>query len=331
MEIVVGNSGRGKRLDVFVAEHLSKSGPKWAKAVVTRSVVGELVKEGVLVNSMRSKKSLKLREGDVIVIDEGVLRGILEKINRNSTVMEVVGQQGELEIIEESKDWLVLNKQKGVVIHPGVNNTSGTLANYVVEYLQLKGEYDTAVKRGGVVHRLDKGVSGLVVFAKTREMQLHLKKQFEQRKVLKIYKVTVRKFKDTAFSKKLDNLNVELDASPEVEKVLQEDINTEWSEIEGTIDRDSANRMRMKFSTNARSGRYSSLYIKSLDRSNFLIVLKTGRMHQIRATLHYLGFVILGDRLYGDLSAKNSDKIALESVVLSLLDKDGERRSWRLI
>lgn len=325
MEITVNELGKGKRLDVFLVKHLSN-------AVVTRSVVEQLIKEGLLVNGKQVKKSMKLKVGDKLAVDGDVLKRIIEGNSRDSGVSEVTaGEQGELKIVEETDDWLVLNKQKGIVIHPGVNNHSGTLANFVVGYLQSKGEYDAAVKRGGVVHRLDKGVSGLVIFAKNRGTQLHLKRQFESREVSKIYLAKVKKFKDTAFSKQIDSMNGELKASTEVDKYLKSGIGPEWIEIEGTIDRDSANRMRMKFSTGARSGRYSSLYIKALSKSEFLIVLKTGRMHQIRATLHNLGFVISGDRLYGDSGADNSDKIALESILLSLKDRVGERREWRLI
>jgi 23S rRNA-/tRNA-specific pseudouridylate synthase len=104
-----------------------------------------------------------------------------------------------------------------------------------------------------------------------------------------------------------------------------------WQKVEGRIGRDSSNRMKMKFSTNSRSGKYSCLYIKPLSKTDFIILLKTGRMHQIRATLNYLGYSIVGDGLYGDSASAKSDRIDLESVVLSFREKGGRSKTWELI
>jgi 23S rRNA pseudouridine1911/1915/1917 synthase len=332
MEVRVGEVLQNKRLDVVALESIRESGPKWARSVVTRSIIDNLIKVGVLLNGKPAKKAAKVKSGDIVRIDESVLRSCIEESIANQGRGEIIGQKGKLEIVDEAKDWLVLNKPKGVVMHPGIGNYKGTLANFVVGYLQEKGEYDPKLKRGGVVHRLDKGVSGLVVFAKNREFQLNLKKQFENRVVTKIYLASVKKIKDTEFTNGIARGSHDRNAAKVVSEHLNDpSFDKEWYKAEGKIGRDRANKKKMKFSTLSRSGKYSSLYIKPLSEKEFLIALKTGRMHQIRATLNHLGYVIVGDGLYGDAGSKNSDKIELESVLLSFRQKGGEARTLRLV
>jgi 23S rRNA pseudouridine1911/1915/1917 synthase len=290
------------------------------------------VKEGVTVNGDVVKKAVRTKEKDAVTIDMDRLRQILEQVNVNKGLGSVEPQEGKLEIVEESRDWIVLNKPKGLVVHPGTGNPSGTLANFVAGYLSAKGEYDPSVKRGGVVHRLDKGVSGLIIFAKNRSSQLYLKKQFETRKVTKMYIANARKVRDTEFSALVSGLSSFEPRDTAVERYLRaKRVDSSWTKVEGRIARDSSNRMRMRFTTSGRSGRYSCLYIKPLSPSNFLILLKTGRMHQIRATLGYLGFVIQGDTLYGDFEQEFSSGIELQSVVLGLREMGGEMKVWKLI
>lgn len=330
MKIKVGEKSKGKRLDVFLVEHLSKHADVGVRETLTRAIVGELILKGVAVNGKLSKKSTKVSSTDLIDVDLSILEEILKEGERNKGIGAVVPEKGGVNIVYEDGDWLVVNKDKGIVMHPGVGNPSGTLANFVVGYLSEKGEYDPSVKRGGVVHRLDKGVSGLVIFAKNRASQLYLKKQFEERRVVKVYRAVVKKIADTDFSKYVSALSKKLRAEAAISDYLQ-GRGESWQEVEGKIKRDSTDRMRMKFSMGSDSGKYSSLYIKPLSQNEFLISLKTGRMHQIRATLKYLGFVILGDRLYGDSDAQNSGVINLESICLRIRDKKGSLKEWRLI
>jgi 23S rRNA-/tRNA-specific pseudouridylate synthase len=175
-------------------------------------------------------------------------------------------------------------------------------------------------------------VSGLIIFAKNRASQLYLKKQFETRKVTKMYIANVRKVRDTEFSGQVNSQRSYETSDKAVDRYLRTGrLDRSWIKVEGKIGRDSTHRMRMKFTTSGRSGRYSCLYIEPLSTSSFLILLRTGRMHQIRATMAYLGYTILGDSLYGDFQPEFSSGIELESVVLGLREKSGKMKMWKLI
>ena len=142
----------------------------------------------VLINGKSSKPSCRLKSGDKVEVKEENVDNILS----NSSYDKITPQNHPLDIVYESESYLVINKSKGVSVHPGVGNSKDTLANYVAGYLTKKGEYDTTIDRAGVVHRLDKPVSGLIVFAKNSEMQSYLQKQFENHRKQKKYKAHAR-------------------------------------------------------------------------------------------------------------------------------------------
>lgn len=307
MEISIDNKDKGMRVDKKVAEILSK----FQNISLTRSIIQRYLKEGCKVNGEIPKKSYKFKEGDILFVDEQYW----EKINREIDLSdEIKPQSGKLDIRYEDKDLIALYKPKGLVVHPGVGNRENTLANYIRFYLEGNNEYDSLMDRCGIVHRLDKGVSGLMVVAKNKHTQEYLKNEFKEKNVIKIYHAYLEEGKK--FEQKID-----------LKKYLKEmSINLQpwkdWEKVEGYIGRSSSNRYRMEFKTYEFSGSKYALSYIFFSENEALIKIDTGRMHQIRCTLKYLGYNIKGDSLYG---IGKGDEIMLESVLLSFVKEDGER------
>lgn len=329
MEVVVSQEHVGKRADVFVLSHLKLDG----LTTLTRSSLHKYWENLVRVNGKDTKQSLKLKEGDRVDISKELL---LESMEKEISSSMILPQEGSLDIVFEDRYCLVVNKKAGVVVHPGSGNSENTLSNYVVWYLQNKEEYCKNIKRGGVVHRLDKGVSGLILFAKTLEAQQFFQKQFETQKVEKLYKAKVEgKVFPAVLSELLGSKNMNL--KKEIEKLEKYNFvcDESWARVEGYIQRSNKNRMKMFFTPLKRSygnGKLAISYIKPLSKEELLIKIETGRMHQIRATLEYLGLNILGDTLYSTKNGKGGipEKIELESILLSLENPDGERMTFKL-
>ncbi|HNZ70449.1 MAG TPA: RluA family pseudouridine synthase [Candidatus Dojkabacteria bacterium] len=158
---------------------------------VSRSLISNNINSIVLVNNHKEKRGYKLRKNDVVTIDLSGLNKILDQSiknkNLNSGIFTVVSRKGDLDIVFEDKNLLVINKKAGVSVHPGISNLDNTLANYVRYYLEDKSEFDNQVVNGGIVHRLDKCTSGLIIFAKNHETQTALKQMFKGRKIVKGY------------------------------------------------------------------------------------------------------------------------------------------------
>lgn len=310
----------GKRLDLFLLEYLENRGENTFSRSFLTSNWNNLVK----VNGKYLKQSYKLKEGDEVEIEMGKIEGLKSVMKKSS---KIKSQEGDLEILFENKDFLILEKPKGLVVHPGVGNRESTLANYVKGYLENKGELDNAVSRVGIVHRLDKGVSGLIVFAKNVAMQKHLKEQFEKQEVKKVYLADIeykqlRRGIRKYFPEKDKNI------TEEISKLEANDFECDnsWFKVEGYISRSTRNRVKMQFRKYlGKTGKRALSYIKPISQEQVLIVIKTGRMHQIRATLEYFGVGIRGDTLYGlSKSSTMPDKIALKAILLGFKELNGD-------
>ena len=306
-----------QRIDKIVVEQLKEKGFD----VPSRTFVQEKWGNWILVNQREVKPSYKIRNGDDLYINEECIGRLLENDKKSE---EIVAQQGELEVVYEDEDFLIINKAKGVVVHPGVGNEGDTLANYVRYYLEQKGEFDIHLERCGVVHRLDKGVSGLIVFAKNMSAQKWLKEQFESHKVRKLY---IAKVEVKQINKEFDQMFEEdLDIKETVQTFIDNDyeIDDTWYKAEGFVGRDHKDRVKMVFKKYEYGGSRRALsYIKRINANTVLIKIETGRMHQIRVTLKDLGMNIIGDTLYGE-GRGMPDKIELESILLSFKDLNGK-------
>ena len=306
MNINIQEKNIGVRVDILISEILREKS-------LTRNIIQRYIEKGCTVNGKRCKRSYKLKEGDILEIDEKYWDTVKRDLDLSN---EILPQKGNLDIRYEDDNLIVLYKSKGLVVHPGVGNRDNTLANFLREYLESKGEYDTLLDRCGIVHRLDKGVSGLMVVAKNKGSQDFLKGQFKDGSVIKIYRAELEESKDIEHNldikKYLKELNIELQPWKS------------WEKMEGYIGRSSVNRYKMEFKKYEFSGsKYALSYIKFFGKE-VLIKIDTGRMHQIRSTLEYLGYHIKGDCLYGN-GKEGNDMIMLESVLLSFLNIDGKR------
>jgi 23S rRNA pseudouridine1911/1915/1917 synthase len=320
--VKIDEKNKNKRLDLFVLETLHKEGYNF----ISRNFLTNNWDGIVKVNGTAKKQSYKLKLGEQVDIDMKKVEDLREKMVSST---EIRSQQGNLEILFENDDFLVVDKPKGVVVHPGIGNEDGTLVNYVKGYLSESGNFKEEVQRAGIVHRLDKGVSGIMVFAKNLEMQKHLQKQFEKHQVKKIYlaKVEYKELKGEIKKYFPSKRSEYSDIDSEIEKLQESNFTFDksWFKAQGYITRSPRNRIKMQFRRYFTGGGKKAIsYIKPLNKNELLIVIKTGRMHQIRATLEYFGIGIVGDNLYGFAKATDMpESIELRSVFLSFKELDG--------
>jgi len=261
----------GKRIDVFLAAELD----------YTRSYIKKLIVDGlVFVNGKTVKPSYKVKENDEVVVNIPEA----EKI-------DVLPENIPLDILYEDDDIIVINKPQGMVVHPAPGNYSGTLVNALLYHCKnLSGI--NGILRPGIVHRLDKDTSGVMVVAKNDKAHISLSNQIKERSVFKKYVAIV-------------------------EGVIKD----EEGKIEAPIGRHPVDRKKMAV---IEDGRYALTLYKVLERfkENTLVeaVIKTGRTHQIRVHMAYIGHPIVGDHVYGFKRQKfKLEGQALHSSVLGFM------------
>ncbi|MDR3144732.1 MAG: RluA family pseudouridine synthase [Treponema sp.] len=250
---VAGDLGEGLRLDRYVAEKLR---------LLSRSQIKARALEARL-NGKKVRISRPVKPGD-----------LLELSWTAPEPLNLIPEDIPLDIIYEDERVVVINKAQGMVVHPGAGNRSGTLANALLFRRIHRGGSGEGLPgfRPGIVHRLDKDTSGVIIAAWDEEALAFLADQFKARTVRKIYAALVR-------------------GTPKAEQG--------W--IETRIIRDSRNRQRFTVSEERGKPALTWYQVKRSwgDRSLLLLRPKTGRTHQIRVHLRYLGCPILGDPVYG--------------------------------
>lgn len=241
----------GVRLDAFLASQIEG----WSRARLQRLIENE----DVLVNGKVAKPSYKLREMDAIEV---------EFVAPPTDVF--TPENIPLDIIYEDDTLVVVNKPAGLVVHPAAGTPSGTLANALAYHFQKLPDGGTSV-RPGIVHRLDRDTSGLLVVAKTEAALENLSDQFRDRSVYKSYVALVH-------GRVLSNTG----------------------KIDQPLARDPSNRTRMAVVRGGRNALTLYRVRRSFDRFTLLDVeLKTGRTHQIRVHLAWMKHPVVGDETYG--------------------------------
>ena len=257
----------GSEVKIFrVSEFATRLDKYLAKAFpeLSRSHLQKLIKNGcILVNGCGVKASQKLSIGDEVYVN-------LPPLQPASLVAEPIP----LTIVYEDDDLVVVDKLAGLTVHPAPGHTSHTLVNALLARCPDLAKFDDTL-RPGIVHRLDKDTSGLMIIAKNSSAQQNLINQFKAQSVSKGYLVLVRgKLAPT------------------------------YGVIEAPIGRDPSNRKRMGVVTSGRPARTSYRVKEYLDKYTLLEVMpETGRTHQIRVHLSAIGYPVVGDSVYGVKSA----------------------------
>ena len=252
-EFIVEREEIGKRLDAYLSLKNEK---------ISRTMVQKLIEEGnILVNGKNPKASYKVSEGDKITLEEIEPKEISLK-----------AQDIAVDIIYEDKDIIVVNKPKGLVVHPANGNPDGTLVNAIMSICKGSLSGIGGEIRPGIVHRLDKDTSGIIIIAKNDEAHINLSEQIKNRKVKKTYIALVRGF-----------------------------VKENEATINMPIGRSQKDRKKMAV---VKNGKNAVTHIKVLERFNNYTLLQvnieTGRTHQIRVHLSEIGYPIVGDYTYSN-------------------------------
>ncbi|MDD4923590.1 MAG: RluA family pseudouridine synthase [Dehalococcoidales bacterium] len=245
--------GAGERLDKYIALKLPP---------VSRSFIQKLIDDNkVTVNNRAEKAGYKLNTADRIIIS-------IPAIDTTGLKAEPIP----IDILYEDEDLLVIDKPAGLTVHPAPGHPEHTLVNAVLSHFPQLADSGGDRLRPGIVHRLDKDTSGLVLVAKNRESLANLSEQFKSRSVIKIYLTLVKGH-----------------------------IKPETGLIEANLGRDKGNRKRIAITENGKEARTRYRVIKYFNDGYSLleITLETGRTHQIRVHLAAIGFPVVGDITYG--------------------------------
>ncbi|GKV55658.1 pseudouridine synthase [Sporosarcina sp. NCCP-2222] len=267
-EIQITEQLEGNRID----KALSLYNPDWS-----RTQIQQWVKDGaVLVNDMTVKPNMKVKQGDVVTVTEP-----------EPEELDIVSEDLNLEIVYEDSDVLVVNKPRGMVVHPAPGHLSGTLVNGLMHHCtDLSGI--NGVLRPGIVHRIDKDTSGLLMVAKNDKAHVSLVNQLVAKTVTRVYTALVHGH-------------------------IPHDNGT----IDAPIGRDPRDRQSM---TVVDHGKHAVTHFKVLERfGDFTLVecrLETGRTHQIRVHMKYIGYPLAGDPKYGPKKTINFDGQVLHAGII---------------
>ena len=245
------------RIDKFLFEHMQHS---------SRNRIQKAADAGfVHVNERPVKSNYKVRAGDVITL-------MLDRPHYDTTIQP---EDIPLDVVYEDSELMVVNKAAGMVVHPGCGNFSGTLVNAVAWHLRNLPTYDPNDPEVGLVHRIDKDTSGLIVVAKTPEAKSRLGVQFFNKTSRRTYLALVwGNFTD------------------------------DQGRIEGNIGRDPKDRLRMAvFPPDSEVGKPAVTHYRVVERFGYTTLvecrLETGRTHQIRAHMRHIGHPLFCDERYG--------------------------------
>ena len=251
--INISDEETGERIDSFLS----------GKTEFTRTRIQQLIKEhNITVNGKATKSSYKIEKDDEIVIEVP-----------EAETTEIKPENIKIDIVYEDSYIAVINKQAGLVVHPAHGHYSGTLVNAILYHIKdlsgINGEI-----RPGIVHRLDKDTSGLIVIAKNDKVHAALTEMFQEKKIKKTYLA-----------------------------ILKGKLNKSEGKVVTQIGRDKNDRKKMAVIDDITKGKNAITNYRVISQNNLFTLVKvnieTGRTHQIRVHMRYLGYPILGDSVYG--------------------------------
>ncbi|WP_462317638.1 RluA family pseudouridine synthase [Marinilabilia sp.] len=244
------------RIDKFLVNRIENA---------SRNKIQEAAAAGsILVNGNPVKANYKVKPADVITIE----------MSWPPREIEIIPEDIPLDIVYEDDALLVVNKKPGMVVHPGYGNYTGTLVNALAWHLKDHPWFQSNDPRPGLVHRIDKDTSGLLVIAKTEEAKTHLARQF-------FYKTTARTY----------------------QAIVWGSIKDDEGTITGNIGRNIRDRKQMTVFADESHGKPAVTHYKVLERLGYVTLveckLETGRTHQIRVHLKHIGHTLFNDERYG--------------------------------
>lgn len=251
MKIIV--QGEAERLDKYISKQ---------KVEISRAMIQKLIEDNqILVNDKPQKASYKVQAGDEIIIN-------IPEVKET----DLKSQDIPLDVIYEDDDILVVNKPKGMVVHPAVGNPDGTLVNAVMAHCKGKLSGIGGELRPGIVHRLDKDTSGLIIVAKNDKAHIEMSNQIKNHEVKKIYITLVRG-----------------------------NVGEDEATIDMPIGRSAKDRKKMAVEKNGKEAVTHFKVLKRYGKYTLLEVkIDTGRTHQIRVHMAEIGHPVVGDMVYSN-------------------------------
>ena len=254
--VVVDKGQSQVRVDKYLFERLVNS---------SRNRIQKAADAGlIMANGKPVKSSYKVKPCDVLTV----------MMDRPRYDNDIIPEDIPLDIVYEDNDLMVVNKPAGLVVHPGCGNYHGTLVNAIAWHLKDNPRYDPNDPQVGLVHRIDKDTSGLLVVAKTPDAKTHLGLQFYN-------KTTKRKYNALVWG------------------IVENNEGT----IEGNIGRNPKDRMQMAVLSDPAQGKHAVTHYRVLERLGYVTlvecVLETGRTHQIRVHMKHIGHTLFNDERYG--------------------------------
>ena len=279
--LIVDENDTNKRLDIYLTEKLGFS----------RNHISNVLKQNKVYinNNIINKSSYKLKQNDNIEFND------IEPIT-----LDVTEENIPLNIIYEDDDILIIDKPKGMVVHPSNGHYNGTLVNAIMYHCKNKLSSINGVIRPGIVHRIDKDTSGILCICKNDKAHQNISNQFKEHTNIRKYKTIVK-------------------------GVLNDDEGI----IDKPIGRDKKNRLRMAIDENGKNAITKYKVIERFNNYTFVeCELFTGRTHQIRVHMKSIGHPVLGDLLYGsdDNRIKFRDGQILHAFYLSFIHPNTNKK-----
>lgn len=278
IEFKISEEYSGIRIDKFLADNVKE---------ISRGYIQELIDDGlVLVNGNKCKSSYKTNINDQITVSF-----------KETVDLDVQPQNIPLDIVYEDSEVIVINKPQGMVVHPAPGNYKDTLVNALLYHCKDLSSIN-GIKRPGIVHRIDKDTSGLIMVAKNDSSHNFLAEQLKDKSASRVYIALVH-------------------GNVHVKKGI----------IDAPIGRDPKSRVKMAV---VKEGKEAITEFTVLEYyKGFTLIecrLKTGRTHQIRVHMSYIGYPLVGDPLYGPRKQRYGDKQYLHAKELSFIHPSTKKR-----